>query len=209
MGGGTCPGAVARRVGVLLVRQGQRAVSAADQAADRLPGAGWRNREQRSLRARRPWTTCRRCWSASTARDRGQPLPGRRRRGDTTHVSSVAKSVVSTLVGIAIADGITDGLDQTVAELPPQERGAMPSAVAAVALRQLMTMSRASSLVRRRDRPEIYASWRRPGGLPARGVPAHVRRQSVRALQYEQSPGRGRVGRCLAARRRRQPQRLW
>ena len=66
----------------------------------------------------------------------------------------MTKSVVSTLVGIAIADGIIDGLDQTVAELLPQERGAMPSAVAAVALRQLMTMSRASSLVRRRDRPE-------------------------------------------------------
>ena len=58
---------------------------------------------------------------------------------DTTHVWSVTKSVVSTLIGIAISDGLIGSLDQTLAELLPQR--AMPSRVRAVTLRQLMTMS--------------------------------------------------------------------
>jgi len=37
---------------------------------------------------------------------------------DTTHVWSVTKSVVSTLIGIAISDGIIDSLDQTGVRLP-------------------------------------------------------------------------------------------
>ncbi len=60
---------------------------------------------------------------------------------DTTHVWSVTKSVVSTLIGIAIADGILGGLDDPLAELLPQHRRAMTPAVANVTLRQLMTMA--------------------------------------------------------------------
>jgi CubicO group peptidase (beta-lactamase class C family) len=60
---------------------------------------------------------------------------------DTTHVWSVTKSVVATLVGIAISEGILGGLDQTLGELLPEHRSSMSPAVAAVTLRQLMTMS--------------------------------------------------------------------
>ena len=60
---------------------------------------------------------------------------------DTTHVWSVTKSVLSTLIGVAIADGLLKDLDQTLGELLPRQREVMSSAVAAVTLRQLMTMS--------------------------------------------------------------------
>jgi CubicO group peptidase (beta-lactamase class C family) len=60
---------------------------------------------------------------------------------DTTHVWSVTKSVVSTLIGIAISDGIIDSLDQTLGELLPRQRPSMSAAVAALTLRELMTMS--------------------------------------------------------------------
>jgi CubicO group peptidase (beta-lactamase class C family) len=56
-------------------------------------------------------------------------------------VASVTKSVTSTLVGIALADGSLRSLDQTLADLLPQRRDAMSPAVAAVTLRQLLTMS--------------------------------------------------------------------
>jgi CubicO group peptidase (beta-lactamase class C family) len=56
-------------------------------------------------------------------------------------VASVTKSVTSTLVGIALADGSLRSLDQTLADLLPQRRAAMSPAVAAVTLRQLLTMS--------------------------------------------------------------------
>lgn len=58
-----------------------------------------------------------------------------------THVWSVAKSVVSTLAGIAIAEGKIDDLDQTVAELLPQHRRQMSAAMSRATLRQLLTMS--------------------------------------------------------------------
>ena len=63
------------------------------------------------------------------------------RAEDTTHIWSVTKSVVSTLIGIAISDGIIDDLDQTLGELLPKHRSAMSAGVASVTLRQLMTMS--------------------------------------------------------------------
>jgi CubicO group peptidase (beta-lactamase class C family) len=80
---------------------------------------------------------------------------------DTTHVRSVTKSVVSTLIGIAIADGIISGLDQTLGELLPQHKRAMSAAVAAVTLRQLMTMSAGfPSDPSEKEAKEIYASRR-------------------------------------------------
>ena len=60
---------------------------------------------------------------------------------DYLHVWSVTKSVVSILIGIAIADGLITGLDQPLSELLPDHRKAMSDATAQTTLRQLMTMS--------------------------------------------------------------------
>ena len=60
---------------------------------------------------------------------------------DYLHVFSVTKSVLSVLIGIAIADGLIAGLDQPLSELLPDHRQAMSDATAQTTLRQLMTMS--------------------------------------------------------------------
>lgn len=60
---------------------------------------------------------------------------------DHAHVFSVTKSVVSTLIGIAIADGLIAGLDQPLRELLPEHRRKMTAQVATVTLRDLLTMS--------------------------------------------------------------------
>ena len=60
---------------------------------------------------------------------------------DHRHVFSVTKSVVSILIGIAIADGLITSIDQPLAELLPDHRQAMSDDTANVTLRQLMTMS--------------------------------------------------------------------
>ena len=57
------------------------------------------------------------------------------------HVFSVTKSVISILIGIAIADGLIAGIDQPLAELLPEHRQAMSGDTAKITLRQLMTMS--------------------------------------------------------------------
>ena len=44
---------------------------------------------------------------------------------DHGHVFSVTKSVVSILIGIAIADGLIVGVDQPLAELLPEHRQAI------------------------------------------------------------------------------------
>jgi CubicO group peptidase (beta-lactamase class C family) len=67
-------------------------------------------------------------------------------RGETTasthtHVWSVTKSIVSTLVGIAVAEGKIDSLDQTVRELLPRHRRHISEDLSRVTLRQLLTMS--------------------------------------------------------------------
>ena len=68
-----------------------------------------------------------------------------RYRGDQAdqplHVWSVTKSFLATLVGIAVADGVIDDVDQTLAQLLPRHRSAMDAKVAAVTLRQLLTMT--------------------------------------------------------------------
>ena len=56
-------------------------------------------------------------------------------------VESVTKSVVSTLIGIALSEGKIKSLDQTLATLLPQRAGAMSPAVAGTTLRQLLTMT--------------------------------------------------------------------
>jgi CubicO group peptidase (beta-lactamase class C family) len=57
------------------------------------------------------------------------------------HVFSVTKSVVSILIGIAIADGLIASVDQPLAELLPKHRQAMSGDTAKVTLRHLLTMS--------------------------------------------------------------------
>ena len=60
---------------------------------------------------------------------------------DHHNMASVTKSVVSTLVGIALAEGALHGLDQTLAQLLPDHAADMSPAVASITLRQLLTMT--------------------------------------------------------------------
>jgi CubicO group peptidase (beta-lactamase class C family) len=59
----------------------------------------------------------------------------------TENVFSVTKSVVSTLVGVALAEGRLRDLDQDLGALLPEHRAAMSDAVAALTLRQVLTMT--------------------------------------------------------------------
>jgi len=56
-------------------------------------------------------------------------------------VESVTKSVVSTLVGIALSEGKIKSIDQTLADLLPQRAQQMSPAIAGTTLRQLLTMT--------------------------------------------------------------------
>jgi CubicO group peptidase (beta-lactamase class C family) len=56
-------------------------------------------------------------------------------------VFSVTKSVVSTLVGIALEEGLIDSIDDTLAQLLPRYADVMSPAVAGTTLRQLLTMT--------------------------------------------------------------------
>jgi CubicO group peptidase (beta-lactamase class C family) len=60
---------------------------------------------------------------------------------DHHNVASVTKSVVSTLIGIALTEGFIRGLDETLAQLLPQHAADMSPAVASLTLRQLLTMT--------------------------------------------------------------------
>ena len=60
---------------------------------------------------------------------------------DHEHVWSVTKSVVATLIGIAIDDGLIPSLDQPLSVLLPEHRKAMAPTASRVTLRQLMSMS--------------------------------------------------------------------
>lgn len=54
---------------------------------------------------------------------------------------SVTKSVMSILIGIAIAEGAVPGVDATLAELLPDRTAGMAPGMAAVTLRQILTMT--------------------------------------------------------------------
>lgn len=56
-------------------------------------------------------------------------------------VQSVTKSVLSTLVGIALEEGLIGSIDDTLAHLLPTYANVMPPAVAGTTLRQLLTMT--------------------------------------------------------------------
>jgi len=58
---------------------------------------------------------------------------------DYWDVESIGKSVMSTLLGIAIEQGHLDGVDQTLAELVPDYAADMTPDVAAVTLRELLS----------------------------------------------------------------------
>jgi CubicO group peptidase (beta-lactamase class C family) len=74
---------------------------------------------------------------------------------DHLHVWSVTKSIVSTLIGIAIADGLIADLDQPLSALLPKHRKAMSGQTAKVTLRQLMSMTAGFE----RDPPEWDLFW--------------------------------------------------
>lgn len=57
---------------------------------------------------------------------------------DHEHVWSVTKSVLATLVAIAIRDGLIPGLDTSLRELVPEYRKAMTPTAGRITLRQLM-----------------------------------------------------------------------
>jgi CubicO group peptidase (beta-lactamase class C family) len=61
--------------------------------------------------------------------------------GEHLDTLSVTKSITGALVGAALADGSLQGLDQPLVELLPDQAGRMSPAVAAVTLRQLLTMT--------------------------------------------------------------------
>lgn len=56
-------------------------------------------------------------------------------------VHSVTKSVIATLIGIALSEGRLHSLDDTLATLLPQHAAEMDRTVAAITLRQLLTMT--------------------------------------------------------------------
>jgi CubicO group peptidase (beta-lactamase class C family) len=76
------------------------------------------------------------------------------RPDDTHHVYGVTKSVVSTLIGIAIDQGLIDDVDSTLAELLPRYRDVMTPRAARVTLRDLLTMTSGFA-----DEGDGGASW--------------------------------------------------
>ncbi len=56
-------------------------------------------------------------------------------------IHSATKSVISTLVGIALTKGDLESLDQTLGELLPQHRSVMSKSSARTSVRQLLTMT--------------------------------------------------------------------
>lgn len=75
---------------------------------------------------------------------RGQLLVERYYRSNAAEyveLQSVTKSVLSTLIGIALTRGDLKSLDQNLGQLLPQHRATMAPASARVTLRQLMTMT--------------------------------------------------------------------
>jgi CubicO group peptidase (beta-lactamase class C family) len=75
---------------------------------------------------------------------RGQLLAERYYHSDGAayaELHSATKSVISTLVGIALTKGDLKSLDQTLGELLPQHRSAMSKSSAGTTVRQLLTMT--------------------------------------------------------------------
>src|SRR4051794_9513742 len=60
---------------------------------------------------------------------------------ETADVRSVTKSVISTLVGIALSEGRLKSLDETLKQMLPRAAERMTPQVASITLRQLLTMT--------------------------------------------------------------------
>ena len=75
---------------------------------------------------------------------RGELLAERYYHSDAAayaEIQSATKSVISTLVGIALTKGDLKSLDQTLGELLPQHRSAISRSAARTTVRQLLTMT--------------------------------------------------------------------
>jgi CubicO group peptidase (beta-lactamase class C family) len=115
----------------------------------------------------------------------------------TGHVWSVTKSVLSMLVGIAIADGHLRGLDQSLAELLPAYRTHLRADTASITLQQLLSMTSGIT-----DGPEagmhfdpadpdiVEPSWTvRSSPRPALGGSTRTRRPTSSPLRFGMPPG--------------------
>jgi CubicO group peptidase (beta-lactamase class C family) len=63
----------------------------------------------------------------------------------TLEIQSITKSVLATLIGIAIQEGKLAGVDEKLGQLLPEYADVMTDATKTVTLRQLLTMSAAAS----------------------------------------------------------------
>lgn len=61
--------------------------------------------------------------------------------GTSTDVESTGRTILATLIGIALHEGKFSGLDETLAELLPDHRADMSAQVAGITLQQLLTMT--------------------------------------------------------------------
>lgn len=59
----------------------------------------------------------------------------------TLQIQSITKSVIATLVGMAVDEGRLPGVDQTLVQLLPEYADAMAPSTKAVTLRQILTMT--------------------------------------------------------------------
>ena len=59
----------------------------------------------------------------------------------TLQIQSITKSVIATLVGMAVDEGRLPGVDQTLVQLLPEYADAMAASTKAVTLRQILTMT--------------------------------------------------------------------
>ena len=59
----------------------------------------------------------------------------------TLQIQSITKSVIATLVGMAVDEGRLSGVDQTLVQLLPEYADAMAASTKAVTLRQILTMT--------------------------------------------------------------------
>jgi CubicO group peptidase (beta-lactamase class C family) len=85
------------------------------------------------------------------------------------NIESVGKTILSTLIGIALDEGSLRSLDQTVEELLPAYAAMMSPPVAAITLRQLLTMT--SGLPPDEEfYPRVFSAEDWVGGILATGL---------------------------------------
>ena len=76
-------------------------------------------------------------WRDSTVREQ---YFGNARADRRANIKSASKSVISALIGIAIAEGAIDSLGQTIGELLPRETRGLDAAKRAITVRDLLSM---------------------------------------------------------------------